>query len=336
MKIIEPVLLAVVLAALPLIAASVFGAHAIFGIALPYLAFAAFAVGMILRAVAWVRTPVPFNITTTAGQQKSLDGIRHDWLENPTTPGAAALRVATEVFLFRSLFRNTRSELVNGRLVAQPAQGLWLAGLAFHYAMLVIVVRHFRFFAEVLPAPVRAVTMLDGLFQIGPPTLYLTDVVFVAAVTFLFWRRTRGQMRVLSLRADYFPLALLLLIALTGIAMRYALHVDIPGIKNHMLSLLAFHPSGARLDAMFYSHIFLICVLAAYFPASKLVHAGAVFLSPTRNMPNDSRMRRHVNPWDYPVAPHSYAAYEDDFREKMIEAGLPVDKGASEGEEGKS
>jgi hypothetical protein len=33
-----------------------------------------------------------------------------------------------------------------------------------------------------------------------------------------------------------------------------------------------------------------------------------------------------VNPWNYPVNVHTYEEYEDDFREKMIEAGLPVDK----------
>jgi hypothetical protein len=35
---------------------------------------------------------------------------------------------------------------------------------------------------------------------------------------------------------------------------------------------------------------------------------------------------RHINPWNYPVKVHTYAAYEDEFREKMIEAGLPVEK----------
>jgi hypothetical protein len=36
---------------------------------------------------------------------------------------------------------------------------------------------------------------------------------------------------------------------------------------------------------------------------------------------------RHENPWNYPVKVHSYEDYEDDFREHMIEAGLPVEKG---------
>jgi nitrate reductase gamma subunit len=77
---------------------------------------------------------------------------------------------------------------------------------------------------------------------------------------------------------------------------------------------------------VFYIHFFLICVLFAYFPFSKLMHLGGIFLSPTRNLPNNSRMVHHVNPWNYPVKVHTYDAYEDDFREKMIEAGLPVEK----------
>ena len=39
-----------------------------------------------------------------------------------------------------------------------------------------------------------------------------------------------------------------------------------------------------------------------------------------------SRMKRHVNTWNHPVRVHTYEEYEDEFREKMREAGLPLDK----------
>jgi nitrate reductase gamma subunit len=45
------------------------------------------------------------------------------------------------------------------------------------------------------------------------------------------------------------------------------------------------------------------------------MHLGGIFLSPTRNMPGNTR-GRHVNPWNYPVKVHTYEEYEDDFREK--------------------
>jgi len=80
-----------------------------------------------------------------------------------------------------------------------------------------------------------------------------------------------------------------------------------------------------------------VSVLIAYIPFSKITHMAGVFLSPTRNLSNNSRFKRHINPWNYPVPVHTYEEYEEEFRDKMIEAGLPVEKmpdeaGSSEGE----
>jgi hypothetical protein len=49
-------------------------------------------------------------------------------------------------------------------------------------------------------------------------------------------------------------------------------------------------------------------------------------LSPTRNLASNNRRVRHINPWASPANLHSYAAYEDEFRAKMIQAGIPVEK----------
>ena len=43
-------------------------------------------------------------------------------------------------------------------------------------------------------------------------------------------------------------------------------------------------------------------------------------------MANTNRLVRHVNPWDYPVKVHTYEEYEDELRDKMKAAGLPVEK----------
>jgi nitrate reductase gamma subunit len=80
------------------------------------------------------------------------------------------------------------------------------------------------------------------------------------------------------------------------------------------------------LSPLFYGHLFLVTVLLAYFPFSKLVHMAGVFLSPTRNLAGNNRAVRHVNPWDYPVKVHPYDEYEDEFREKMKAAGVPVER----------
>ncbi len=116
-------------------------------------------------------------------------------------------------------------------------------------------------------------------------------------------------------------------IATTGILMRYLLKVDVVSVKELVMGLVTFHPTVPQgIGVLFYMHLFSVCCLFAYFPFSKLVHLGGVFLSPTRIMANNNRFVRHINPWNYPVKVHTYDEYEEEFREKMVEAGIPVEK----------
>lgn len=305
------------------------GMSYLFGVTVPYLAFVLFLAGFTYRVLKWARSPVPFRIPTTSGQQKSLPWVKQNKLDNPSTKLATVGRMALEVLLFRSLFKNTKMEFLDGpKITYQWEKWLWLAGLAFHYSFFVIVIRHLRFFTEPVPGFVHLTESLDGFLQVGLPGLYLTDLVFLAAVTYLFIRRVIiPQVRYISLPADYFPLFLLLGLGITGVLMRYFWKVDIIKVKELAMSLATLRPAVPEgIGVLFFIHLFLVCTLIAYFPFSKLMHLGGVFLSPTRNLPNDSRIRRHVNPWNYPVKVHTYEEYEDEFREKMIEAGLPVEK----------
>ena len=124
------------------------GLRTIFGIALPYGAFAVFLAGMSWRIVRWSKAPVPFHIPTVCGQQKSLPWIKASPLESPWCAAGVIGRMALEVLLFRSLFRNNKVSLQGGRPVYGGAKWLWLAGLAFHWSFLIIVLRHLRFFTS--------------------------------------------------------------------------------------------------------------------------------------------------------------------------------------------
>ena len=301
----------------------------VFGIILPYAAVLTFIVFMIVRILKWGSSPVPFRIPTTCGQQKSLPWIKQNKLENPSGFFGVLGRMTLEVLFFRSLFRNLKTQLGEDKKLSYgEAKWLWAAGLAFHYSFLIILIRHLRFFTEKVPMPVKLVENLDSFLQIGTPLLYVTDAALLGAVIFLFVRRIGiPQMRYISLIADYFPLFLILGIGTTGVLMRYFTKTDIVSVKMLAMGLVSFNPSiPAGIGVIFYIHLFLLCILFAYFPFSKLVHMGGVFLSPTRNMANNSRMKRHINPWNYPVHVHTYAEYEDDFRDKMKKAGLPVEK----------
>jgi nitrate reductase gamma subunit len=238
--------------------------------------------------------------------------------------------MALEVFAFRSLFKNTKAEIHDGpKLAYGSSKWLWLAGLAFHYCFLLIVVRHMRLFLNPVPGFIGTLEFFDGIFQVGVPVLYQTNLLFILAVTYLFLRRVViPQVRYISFAADYFPLFLIFAIGTTGILMRYFIRVDVVTIKQLTMGLATFSPAiSGEIGSIFFIHIFLVSTLLAYFPFSKLMHLGGVFMSPTRNLANNNRQVRHVNPWNDPnIKPHSYAAYEDEFREFMVEAGIPVEK----------
>ena len=299
------------------------------GVIVPYAAVVTFLVGVSYRVVRWSLAPVPFRIPTTCGQQKSLPWIKAGWLESPSKTTGVVARMALEILLFRSLFRNTKAELRQGpRLTYGESKFLWLAALAFHWSFLVIFLRHLRFFMEPVPRLVLALDKLDSFFQVGAPILYVTDVILVAALLYLLLRRLADpQVRYISLLADYFALFLILGLAVSGIWMRYFTRVDIVAIKQLAIGLVTFSPVVPKeVGPLFFVHLFLLSTLAAYFPFSKLMHMGGVFLSPTRNLANNNRMKRHINPWDYPVKVHTYEEWEAEFRDKIVAAGLPLDK----------
>jgi nitrate reductase gamma subunit len=310
------------------------GMHAVFGIWIPYLAAAIFLIGFISRILKWARIPVPFNITTSCGQQKTLPWIKDSKLESPSSTAGVIGRMALEVLFFRSLFRNTSVQLRRGspKLIYWDNMFLWGGAMAFHWCFLIILFRHTRFFlAEKTPFFVTIADRLDGFFQYGSPTIYVSSFVILGALGYLFLRRLLNpQVKYISLLQDYFPLFLLLGIATTGCMMRYLdFRTDVMAVTELAHGLATFHPPAAAampLGATFYIHIFLVSTLLVYFPFSKLMHMGGVFLSPTRNMISATRMFRHVNPWNPTVKVHTYEEYEDEFREKMKDADIPVDK----------
>jgi nitrate reductase gamma subunit len=333
-----PLVAVVFLMLLSYVGAQVMGLQYLFGVLIPYVALITFIVFFARRVMCWARSAVPFRIPTTCGQQKSLSWIKQNKIDNPNNAIGVVARMALEILCFRSLFRNTKNALSEGKTITHSWEiWLWAFALAFHYSFLVVLLRHMRFFLEPVPACVGMLEFLDGFMrvefvdsfiQIGLPGLFLSGLVLVAATVFLLLRRILiPQVRYISLASDFFPLFLIIAIAGSGIFMRYVAKVDIVGIKELAIGLVTFHPViSENISGAFYIHIFLVSVLLAYFPFSKLMHLAGVFLSPTRNMANNTRAKRHINPWDYPVKIHTYDEYEDEFREKMIEAGLPVEK----------
>jgi len=319
----------IVLILIPSIGVWVFSLNVFFAIGIPYVSFVIFVIGFIYRVMKWAGAPVPFHIPTVCGQQKSLPWIKAGKTESPYTTAGVIGRLAFDVLLFRPLFWNERVELKRAyTLLYRRNLYLWLGGLAFHWSLLVILIRHLRFFTEPVPSFVLVVQWLDEIFQNLMPVLYITDVVILIALLYLVLRRvTTPQVRYISLFSDYFAVLLLLGVATTGVLMRLIYKADLVAVKGLMMKMLSFNPAPPEgIGLLFYIHLFLVCILIATFPFSKLMHMAGTFLSPTRNLKNNSRMERHINPWNYPVKVHTYEEYENEFRDAMKEAGLPVEK----------
>ena len=331
----------VVLCLISYVGAGIAGLQGFFGVVIPYVAMVVFIGGFVWKVIGWSKSPVPFRITTTCGQQKSLPWIKAENLDNPFSKRDVFLRMFFEILFFRSLFRNTRMSLQKSesgmKVVYDWELFLWAASLIFHYSFLVVSLRHLRFFLDPVPGFITFIESLDGFFRVellksyfsvGLPGIMMTGIFLLLAGLFLLARRIfSAKTNYISLAADYFPLLLILGIAYTGLQMRYLTKVDVLGVKELTMGLVTLRPVVPDgIGVLFYIHLFLVSTLLIYFPFSKLMHFGGVFMSPTRNLTADTRANRHINPWNYSVKTHTYEEYEDEFREKMIGVGLPVEK----------
>lgn len=305
------------------------GWYSLFAIIVPYTAVVLFVAGFIYRVLKWASSPVPFHIPTVCGQQKSLPWIKTSSIDSPSTTGGVIMRLALEILLFRSLLKNEKVELQEPqRLLFRTSTYLWLGAIALHWSLLIIILRHLRFFLEPVPLFVVVLQRLDSILQNLLPIVYISDVVILIALAYLFLRRMiYPQVRYISLPSDYFVLLAMGGIAISGVLMRLIYKADLVQVKEWVMAMLRFQPMPPKgVNLLFYIHLFFVSLLIAYFPLSKLMHMPGIFLSPTRNLRNMSRQERHINPWNRTVKVHTYEEYEDEFGEPMKEVGLPVEK----------
>jgi nitrate reductase gamma subunit len=299
------------------------------GVVIPYAAAIIFVVGVLYRVFTWSKSVVPFKITTTCGQQKSLPWLNRtfmDRFDSPSTNWETAVRMLMEVFLFRSLWKNVRYELPAQTAVS--TKWLWLFALTFHWSLLIVLIRHFRFFLQPVPEFVNFIQSLDGFievhigwFQPHVVHIMITGLTLLVALLYLLYRRLAfPRERTFSLPSDYLALVLLLGVAITGLLMRYVIPVDVAQVKELAQGLLSFHPPASpELHWLFMLHLLFVSALLAYFPFSKLMHSAGILFSPTRNMPNDNRVVRHINPWNYPVKGVDWDEFYEEFKEDMEE-----------------
>jgi nitrate reductase gamma subunit len=224
-----------------------------------YVATAVLVFGLLSKIRSYLRTPAPLKIPTTPA---------------PTTSTGVALRLAREVVLFESLFKSNK--------------WTWLFGWLFHAALLLVLLRHLRYFQQ----PVW--TWVVWVQAFGT----YAGFAMVAGLAGLWARRFLvDRVRYISTPSDHLHLALLLAIGLTGLGMRFVTHTDIVALKAFMLGLMRLDLQPLPADPLLLVHLSLVALLMLVFPISKLLHAPGLFFSPTRYQADTSREARHIAAW---------------------------------------
>ena len=179
-----------------------------------------------------------------------------------------------EVAFFESLFKANK--------------WTWLFGWVFHAALLLVVLRHLRYFTEPVWSWVK---------WVQPFGLYASFAMLAGLVALWLRRIAVERMRYISGPSDHLMLLLLIGIVATGLVMKYVVHTDIVALKAFVLGLIYFDWQPIPADAVLLIHLGLVMVLMIVFPFSKLLHAPGVFFSPGRNQVDNPREKRHVAPW---------------------------------------
>ncbi len=234
-------------------------ALSLFYAGISYASAAVFFGGLAYKLAGYALTPSPLKIPLTP---------------QPASAAGVAWKAVVSTVSFRALWNGDR--------------WTWVGGYGLHLVLVFIFIRHLRLFLSPVP----------GVIADVQPLALLVGALLPLPLVFLLARRaTVDRYRHISSGADYFALALLLLIGLSGLSLKFLSHADLVGVKEFLLGLMLLGPVEVPAHPAFLVHFSLVLALGFYFPFSKLIHAGGAFLSPTTMQADDVREVRHVNPW---------------------------------------
>ncbi len=230
-----------------------------------YVATILLVVGTGMKILKYARTPAPLKIPVSPA---------------PRTRRGVWMRMGREVLFFQSLFKSNR--------------WIWIFGMLFHWGMLLVLLRHLRYFTQ----PVWWWVEL-----IQPIGVYASFAMVLGLGGLLFRRIFVNRIRYISDPSDYLMLLLIIGIAVTGMGMKFVMPVDIVAIKVFFLGLMRFQINELPMNIGVLLHLGMVAFLMIIFPISKLIHAPGLFFAPSRTQVDNAREFRHLSAWASQLPP---------------------------------
>lgn len=176
----------------------------------------------------------------------------------PATNAGVAGRMMLELFVFRSLWRASRLT--------------WMASIALHYGLLLVLLMHLRFAADYLPLWLVPFIRISGW----------ASLALIGGLLILFLRRCLvDRIRYISAPSDYLHLLLIMAIALSGVLLKRAWPTDLYQVGSFLRGAVTLSWQPLPDHTGLVVHLLLVLLLLLVFPISKLVHGVGILVTPT-------------------------------------------------------
>jgi len=208
------------------------------------------------KTLQWLRTPSALRIPITPA---------------PRTRLAVIGRLSLELFAFRSL---ARANLIT-----------WLASLAFHYGLLIVLIMHLRFVFPNLPLSLIPFIRWSG---------WAAAFMLAGLLVLLLRRCLVDRLRYISSPSDYLHVLLLMGIACSGLLLKRVWPTDLFAVGEFLRGALLLDWQALPDNTALMLHLGLALLLIIIFPISKLLHGIGIVFSPTLNQRDSARQSRRT------------------------------------------
>ena len=191
-----------------------------------YLVYLIFCFRFMLRALLWYKAVR--QQTVAAGANK--------------ISCRTVVSTAIEVIFFTRLFHTNKL--------------LWTASWTFHLSLLFIFLRHTWYFMNPVP----------GFITFIQPAGIAAGYVLPLSLMLILIIRTAGSRDRYVSSYNYFLVGVLLMISLTGLAMRTYFQPDVIAVKDFITGILIFKPDVLPDSALFTLHFLFALLLLPYVP----------------------------------------------------------------------